>query len=321
MKELPSVSVIVPAHNEAAFIGRCIASIRGTRWPAELLEIIVVDNRSTDRTAELARGAGARVIQQDSGRIGAIRNAGLKAAGGDVVAFVDGDCTVRETWLHAAVELLHQDARVGAVGGPCLSPREGTWVERSLAPDRLDWNGVRPAESLATSSFISRSALLKQVGMFNEHLLSGEDDEMSRRIREQGFLLYSASACHVVHYGYPASWLAVLGKQMWHGSNQLETRAGLDPTLWISHLFLLATVAVAALVPLLAAAPSPLRWAGVIASIGAWCIGPGFFVAKKLRRDPWTGVQIGRWFLVGIAYFAGRSIGLLQNYWRKLTQR
>jgi len=316
------VTVVIPAHNEETFIQRCIASVRQTGWPAERLEILVVDNNSTDRTAALATNAGARVISQGTGRIGAIRNAGLKAARGDLVAYVDGDCTVAGKWLHSAAALFQSDSKVGAVGGPCLAPTEGTWVERSMASCKLSRQGAARVESLATSSFIAPRALLNDAGMFDEELRSGEDDDMSRKIRSRGFVLMSASDCHVVHYGYPRTWMDLVRKQIWHGSNQLETSTGLDLTLLLTHVFLLAWLSVPVLLvswALKGPAGSGLGIA-IAAALLLGCLGPLFYAAKKLRAGAHDSARFPQWFAVGFAYFTGRSVGLVQNYWRRLRR-
>jgi glycosyltransferase involved in cell wall biosynthesis len=80
------ISVIIPALNEAESIG---AVVRSVPW-SEIAECIVVDNGSTDATAEMAREAGARVIAAPRG-YGAAMNAGVQAAVGEVLVFVDGD--------------------------------------------------------------------------------------------------------------------------------------------------------------------------------------------------------------------------------------
>src|SRR6185312_3212678 len=116
--------------------------------PRKQLEIWVIDNCSTDSTAEQARMAGAGVLHAPAGRIGAVRNVGLRAAKGEFVAYVDGDCEVPPTWLQTAVDLLQSDASTGAVGGPCLSPADGTWVQRSLAPSKTSSGVVRAAKAI-----------------------------------------------------------------------------------------------------------------------------------------------------------------------------
>lgn len=318
MDQVPSVTVVIPAHNEQTFIQRCIASVKQTGWPADRLEVLVIDNRSTDNTAALAASSGARVVTQNTGRIGAIRNAGLKAARGDFIAYVDGDCTVAGKWLHSSVALFQANSEVGAVGGPCLSPADGTWVERAMAAWRLSRQGVARVESLATSSFIARRDVLNAAGMFDESLRSGEDDDMSRKIRSQGLMLLSASDCYVVHYGYPRTWWELVRKQIWHGSNQLETSTGLDLTLLLTHLFLLAWLAVPILITALSVRPSLVNEVGLPLAALAGCLPPLFYAGKKLRANARDSAQLPQWLAVGFAYFTGRSLGLIQNYWRRL---
>lgn len=84
-------SVIIPAYNSAATLARAIESVRAQSWPAH--EIIVVDDGSTDATAEIARqfGEDVRLIQQPNSGVSAARNAGAAAASGDWLAFLDAD--------------------------------------------------------------------------------------------------------------------------------------------------------------------------------------------------------------------------------------
>jgi len=91
----PVISVLIPAHNEENFIGRCIASVIATGWPADRLEIVVIDHQSTDATATVARASGARILSADRGiTIGAVRNVGLAAAREEFAEFVDAICVV-----------------------------------------------------------------------------------------------------------------------------------------------------------------------------------------------------------------------------------
>jgi glucosyl-3-phosphoglycerate synthase len=109
-----SVSVVIPARNEEATIGAIVATIRRRLMGRTPLvdEVVVVDSRSTDATAEIADAAGARVVRQDDVTRGLPRMegkgdalwAGLAASGGDIVAFVDGD--LREFSAHFVTGLL-----------------------------------------------------------------------------------------------------------------------------------------------------------------------------------------------------------------------
>jgi glycosyltransferase involved in cell wall biosynthesis len=318
---MPSVSVLIPAHNEEEYISRCIASVLRTGWPRDRLEILVMDNRSVDTTAARAHAAGADILHVATGRIGAIRNVGLAAARGEFVAYVDGDCEVPPTWLHTAIDLLESHADIGAVGGPCLAPADGTWVQRSLAPSRVGAAYVGPARAIATSSFIARTSLLRDTGSFDETLISGEDDDMSNRIRSQGLGLLSASDCHIVHHGYPRTWWDAFKKEIWHGSHHIEVRTGFDLTLILTFVFLAASIAIPFVLAgsALARGTAPFRalWVVVLLQFGP----PFLFTVKRIRQS----ARDWRLFLpilaVGYAYFAGHSIGVLSNLWERATSR
>ncbi|HET6372706.1 MAG TPA: glycosyltransferase, partial [Candidatus Polarisedimenticolia bacterium] len=90
---LPSISLVIPAYNEEKYLPRLLDSVAQARERFEhcsgTLEVIVADNASTDRTAAIAAGRGARVVPVERRIIAAARNAGAAAATGDLLCFVD----------------------------------------------------------------------------------------------------------------------------------------------------------------------------------------------------------------------------------------
>lgn len=118
MKMSKSVSVVIPAHNEEKYIERCIRSI----WNAAenyngKTEIIVVCNRCTDRTDELARKSGARVIYNEDRCIAKVRNAGINAAEGDIILTIDSDNRMTTGTIREAVSMLDGGKYIGG-GAP-----------------------------------------------------------------------------------------------------------------------------------------------------------------------------------------------------------
>ena len=86
------ISFIVPAHNEEAWVGRCVSAIRnGVESLGQPHEIIVVDDASSDATAAIARKQGAQVVRVEHRQIAATRNAGAQQSRGDILFFVDAD--------------------------------------------------------------------------------------------------------------------------------------------------------------------------------------------------------------------------------------
>lgn len=112
----PRVSVIVPVHNGEATIGRCLAALSQT--PAGLLEVIVVDDRSSDQTPSIAAARGARVIP-NSGERGpaAARNVGAAAARGDILLFVDADVEVQPQTAQRFLDHFDRHPEVAAAFG------------------------------------------------------------------------------------------------------------------------------------------------------------------------------------------------------------
>jgi glycosyltransferase involved in cell wall biosynthesis len=90
------ISIIVPAFNEEKLLGRTLACIREATaaLPQQTWELIVCDNNSTDRTAEIARSAGARVVFEPLNQIARARNAGAAQAKGDWLLFIDADSSL-----------------------------------------------------------------------------------------------------------------------------------------------------------------------------------------------------------------------------------
>lgn len=315
-----AVSIIIPAHNEERCIEECISSVRRTGWPLDRLEVVLVDHQSTDATASRARLAGARVVHQTrEKRIGAVRNAGLDTATGQVVAYVDADCTVPTTWLHSAISLLASDAKIGAVGGPCLSPHSGTWVERCLAPTSVPPGIIKPAVALATSSLIVRADLLRELGRFDETLISGEDDDISNRIRQRGLNLVSATDCHIVHHGYPKTLGELLRKEKWHGSNHIDVRSGFDLTLLLTFIFLVATFSLPALLVALVARPGAGSLLALLAAAALQLAPPFLFAVKRLRQSPRDWRLTLPLLAVGYVYFMGHGLGVISNLRRRVS--
>jgi glycosyltransferase involved in cell wall biosynthesis len=120
-------SVVVPAHNEENFLGDCLDSLLDQDFSGAY-EIIVVDNNSTDRTAEVARARGVRVVSETRPGVCWARQAGTLAAGGEIVVSTDADTVYGRDWLSRFDAGFHADPAAVAVAGPCRfvdAPRWG----------------------------------------------------------------------------------------------------------------------------------------------------------------------------------------------------
>src|ERR1700748_3834218 len=129
-----SISVIIPALNEEKMIGRCLDSLTNLDFARERFEVILVDNGSRDKTLAIAESfqdrLNLRILQVKGVRISGLRNAGARAASGEILVFLDADCLAPRDWLDRIFALASAD-KAGVVGAHYLLPEDSTWVGRT----------------------------------------------------------------------------------------------------------------------------------------------------------------------------------------------
>lgn len=110
------ISIVIPAYNEEKYIGKTLSSIKELEVNNWEIEILVVDGGSTDKTREIAKSYGAKVIKEPHRGIGFARQEGLLHAKGDIVAFTDADTIVPKDWLVRHIKALSQPGVVFTYG-------------------------------------------------------------------------------------------------------------------------------------------------------------------------------------------------------------
>ena len=306
---LRRVSVIVPARNEARHIGACLESLRHESYPQQLVEIVVVDNGSTDNTVAIATAANVRVIEQRSGLVGAVRNAGARESSGDILAFLDADCVTSGRWLQTTVALL-SEMDVGAAGGGYLASRNGSWVQLAWAP--TEPAPLAEVSALPGGSLVIRRTTFEAIGGFNELLSAGEDDDLCRRVLAVPQKVVAAPDAAVIHLGYPETLRAVARRQIWHGSSQLDVATTWREAQLIStHSFAAGVLVLSFMIPL------PFASSFVYAASSCAIVGPVLLMAyAKARRRANPVTTFFRMLPVAFFFYSGRAIGLAKNYWR-----
>lgn len=199
------VSIIVPARNATDVLGGCLQSLCEQSMPKGTYEIIIVDDASTDGTADLARSFGATVVELGAclGSYSA-RNRGVEIAGGPIVAFTDADCIADRQWLAEGLQVF-DDPTVGCVVGVIEGLRPGlTWVERQ----QLERETLSEQESLnhsflpyaQTANAFYRQSVWSELGGFAERWISGGDADLSWRMQKQTAFRVAASRKAVVRH-------------------------------------------------------------------------------------------------------------------------
>jgi glycosyltransferase involved in cell wall biosynthesis len=190
---LPYVSVVIPAYNEEDFLPGCLESVIANRYPN--FEIILVDDGSTDSTVDVASKYPVKVVRRESrGGAAVARNDGLRVAQGEIVAFIDADCTVDTSWLMALVSK-YTDERIAGVGGIINTRQVGilakyhSFVEREAYTDST--NPV-PALSIPGGNSSYRTSILRKVGGFDPTFAqprAHEIIELGYRLKKNGYVL------------------------------------------------------------------------------------------------------------------------------------
>ncbi|MBI5774468.1 MAG: glycosyltransferase [Verrucomicrobia bacterium] len=177
------ISIVIPAFNEEKLLAETLRAVESAAaaftaagWARE---IIVCDNNSTDRTAELARAAGATVVFEPVNQIARARNTGAAAATGDWLLFVDADSRPsRELCADVVAEIQR---------GRCLAGGSTVQLdERHFAADFVVgfWNCVSRAQRLLAGSFIfCEAAAFRELGGFSAELFAGEELDLSQRLK------------------------------------------------------------------------------------------------------------------------------------------
>jgi glycosyltransferase involved in cell wall biosynthesis len=192
MKDTPLVSVVIPTYNSAAFVVEAVGSVLAQTHPA--VEIIVVDDGSTDATAECLRPYAGRIryLHQENRGVSAARNAGIAAAKGDLLAFLDAD----DMWVphklerqltcldrHPSAGVTHADARYyyADSGRQCARPPLARRFDGDCYTDLFFGNRI------VTSSVVVTRRCLEAVGNFDETIRSAsvEDYDLWLRLARQ----------------------------------------------------------------------------------------------------------------------------------------
>ncbi len=307
--QLPRVSIVIPAKNEERDLGKCLKSLALLDYPAELVDVTLVDNGSSDDTRKIAREHGVRVLRDDDATIARLRNLGSAQAMGEILAFIDADMEVDPAWLRLAVGAL-EDPEVGAVGGMLNIPDDPTWVEfawslkRSMRPERgyVDW--------LGSGNFLLRKDVFQEVGGWNEDLITCEDLDICDRIKVNFRLLHYTPVA-AIHHGGAKTLGEVFRKEIWRGRNNQDRLANIwrqprdIPTLLfppLHGLFLICLVVALAL---------GSKWSPYI--MGLALLFPGLralLVVVKSNRPSYFFQLLVIWFV----YYCARAVASFPRF-------
>ncbi len=177
---LPSLSVIIPAHQAEKYLEKAVASARGQNWQGEM-EIIVIDDGSTDGTASVAKELGVELLKKHQGGAASARNAGLGVAKGELVLLLDADDELTPGALDAMYCALSEEVdAVFAMAEDFISPELTDSQKAELCPRSGSYAGVLPGCSLI------KRRIFDTIGLFDATMKSGETVAWLLKLRDSG---------------------------------------------------------------------------------------------------------------------------------------
>lgn len=224
----PRVSVVVPVRDGERVIAACIEALLAQDYPAQEREILVVDNGSTDRTAQIVRSYPVRYLTEPRRGVSNARNRGIAAARGGLVALLDGDCVPEPQWLRELVAPLDHE-RVGAVAGELGHAPAANAPQRQSARILGNWQRFATSSDppyLVTANAAFRRSVLDRVGPFDPRLTRAQDVDFGLRLNElEGVAVVYRPAARAMHT-HPASQRAFFRQQLgWaYGAGLLEAK-------------------------------------------------------------------------------------------------
>jgi GT2 family glycosyltransferase len=301
----PSAAIIIPAHNESKYIRSLLESI--DRYGPRGCHVVVVDNGSTDGTAEIAATCGATLVHSESRVFPSVaRNLGVARADrrAELLVFLDADVELtsewRDQWARASVELESDPMQI--TGGTCDVAKVPSWIERVWFLPMRD----RKRTDLDGANLITTRKLFQEIGGFDETLETAEDVDICARARKHGARIVLNNEFRVHHEGYPKTLGHFIRRERWHGKGALAS---------INHALAspvtLATAAFAALHLLVLASFAAALWGKVSYFVPLTCVALtlSLCLASVLKKFPHQSLSaLPQTLFIMYVYYVGRSL-------------
>ncbi len=300
-----TISFVIPAYNEQEIIGKTLLLIKHLMRDISY-EVIVVDNGSTDGTANIVRQFDAKLLIDASKTIAGLRNLGASHAKGQILVFLDADVMITEQWVENIFKASERIDNVdGAMitGSRCGISNTSGWIEKYwFLPMCYD----KEVNYINSGHLIVEKTYFDKLGGFNANMITGEDYEICLRAKEKGYIIENDPELYVIHEGYPKTISNFIKREIWHGTQDVRS----------FHDFISSKVAIAGFIYLV----MPLF--GIVAGMLTKSFVPVLFCCtislaialtaalSKRRKYP---LNIGAYFLIYNIYFFSRGLSLVKQ--------
>lgn len=179
-RKTPIFSVVIPAYNEEKYITACVKSVLNQDFDKNLYEFIVVNNASTDKTAQVAKSAGAKVVNEPKKSNTQARITGINKTKGEIIAFTDADSRVPSDWLTKMYANFKNDSKLDAIGG-VFSFWDGNSLLKLIC--KMSQRGTY---HVSGGNMAIRRKSYFRIGGFDPKITLGEDVYLHLKLKKHG---------------------------------------------------------------------------------------------------------------------------------------
>jgi glycosyltransferase involved in cell wall biosynthesis len=187
------ITVVIAAYNEEKDLPKCLTAITTQNFPKDDYEILVVDNNSTDKTAEIARSFGARVVTEiKQGNTPAVKK-GMDSAEGEIIANTDADTVVFPDWLAIIKKIFEDPKVVGATGSAWVETgnKLADFLYRKLYDCFIGFNFLIGKPHFTGFNMVTRKKTYDEIGGLDEAFTMSPDVDLGLRLGKKGKIVFS----------------------------------------------------------------------------------------------------------------------------------
>ena len=318
------MSVVVTTYNSQRTIKKCLDHVTSLKYPHEKIDLIVVDDGSEDETVEIVKGYPVRLIQEEHNGYPSAMNAGIKCSREEIVVIIDSDIYVSEDYLIRLLDEL-RDPKVGIASGyVAVAPTSNFWgrVVGFEAEDRYDQMKSKYVDFITSTSTAYRRKLFTEVGLFNEALKRGSDEDLAHRAFKMGWKIVLAKDALCYHDWSSLSLKKYFRKQLLNTVYQVknffrhpELLGGKEqhpPSLYIplvlTFLFILTPIWLLI----------DIAWVSILSFLGLMLYHTPQVIRIIRKHNDWSMLLFPVAFSVRyIAWLIGLAIGLIREVTRR----
>lgn len=202
--ELYQASIIVCTYNRRKMLKECLNSLFNQDYPMDKLQIIVIDssddfNNDCPKEYQKQTPCNLKYLYQEPRGISSARNAGIRAASGNIICFIDDDCLAEKTWVRNLLHCFGSDEKLGGAGGKVLPFEPRNTVERVSMNFFNQEYSINSQSHIIGCNMAYRGDLLKAIGGFDENFKASEDNDMGIRVSLLGYKLNYVDNAIVYH--------------------------------------------------------------------------------------------------------------------------